>query len=304
MDSTVLILNTTPIVSTSNGTVTINANGTYTYTPSLNYVGPDSFVYEICNSETPVQCDQATVYITVEPIHYGPIAQKDTITLMEDAPATPIYVLADNGYGADDFGGNIPGSGTILVSVQPLHGTVVVNDNGTTGTQADDYLEYQPNADYQGVDSLKYKIFDAVGLNDEAVVVITILSVNDNPIAKDDYETFEETFEDQIFNVLANDTFGGDGANNTAISIIDMPYNGNAVVDDNGTASDPTDDYIIYAMTVEGTRSDSLTYQITDKDGDISIAKVHITITPNDVKVPHGFSPNGDGINDVLVIKG
>jgi gliding motility-associated-like protein len=215
-----------------------------------------------------------------------------------------VYVLQDNGFGADDFGANIPGSGTIKIATAPLHGTVIIKDNGTPGTQADDYIEYTPNPDFNGVDSLVYKIFDAVGLNDKAVVVITVLSVNDNPKAVNDSVTFEETMDEQIIDVTLNDNFGGDGASTTAITIIDMPQKGMAVVNDNGTAADPTDDYIVYTLTIEGSRKDWLTYMITDIDGDTSVARLDITILPNDVKVPQGFSPNGDGINDKLVIKG
>ncbi len=46
-----------------NGSLLNNGDGTFTYTPDPGYVGPDSFVYEIC--DTDVLCDTATVTITV-----------------------------------------------------------------------------------------------------------------------------------------------------------------------------------------------------------------------------------------------
>ncbi len=62
-----LVFTTTPVVPPLNGgTVSINPNGTFTYTPPSGYVGPDQFVYEVCESSTTFQfCTQATVYITV-----------------------------------------------------------------------------------------------------------------------------------------------------------------------------------------------------------------------------------------------
>lgn len=53
----------------SNGTLILNPDGTYTYTPDLNFIGLDSFTYEVC---LPVPnddiCDQATEFIVVNPI--------------------------------------------------------------------------------------------------------------------------------------------------------------------------------------------------------------------------------------------
>jgi gliding motility-associated-like protein len=51
----------------NNGTVTVNGDGTITYTPSEGFVGVDSFTYQICDDGVPSLCDTATVYITVLP---------------------------------------------------------------------------------------------------------------------------------------------------------------------------------------------------------------------------------------------
>jgi gliding motility-associated-like protein len=54
------------ISNPTNGTVVVNTDGTVTYTPAEDFVGLDSFIYEICDDavSTPF-CDTATVYITV-----------------------------------------------------------------------------------------------------------------------------------------------------------------------------------------------------------------------------------------------
>lgn len=49
----------------ANGTVTMDPNGTYTYTPDPGYFGYDVFVYKICDIDG--DCDQATVTITIHP---------------------------------------------------------------------------------------------------------------------------------------------------------------------------------------------------------------------------------------------
>lgn len=47
----------------SNGTLAINANGTFTYTPGTNFIGTVSFTYRVCDPGT--LCDDATVTIDV-----------------------------------------------------------------------------------------------------------------------------------------------------------------------------------------------------------------------------------------------
>ncbi|MFN5422265.1 MAG: Ig-like domain-containing protein, partial [bacterium] len=53
--------------STAQGTFTLNADGTYNFTPAVGYSGTVAIVYEVCGG-TPVHCAKATLYILVEPI--------------------------------------------------------------------------------------------------------------------------------------------------------------------------------------------------------------------------------------------
>ncbi|MCW3808180.1 Ig-like domain-containing protein, partial [Plebeiibacterium marinum] len=50
-DGDELTINTTPVTGPTNGSLVINADGTYTYTPDKDFIGEDSFVYEVCDSE-------------------------------------------------------------------------------------------------------------------------------------------------------------------------------------------------------------------------------------------------------------
>jgi Bacterial Ig domain/SprB repeat len=52
------------------GTVSVNpTTGELTYTPTSNYYGPDTLIYQVCDDGTPLpaQCDTAIVYIVVAP---------------------------------------------------------------------------------------------------------------------------------------------------------------------------------------------------------------------------------------------
>ncbi len=63
----VLTVNTTPTVAPTRGTVTLAANGSYTYTPNTGYLGPDTFSYQVCDNGS--LCSSASVTIRV----YNPL---------------------------------------------------------------------------------------------------------------------------------------------------------------------------------------------------------------------------------------
>ncbi|WP_152558087.1 Ig-like domain-containing protein, partial [Altibacter lentus] len=96
-DPIVVTANTAP----SNGTVVVNPDGSYTYTPDPGFVGEDTFEYTICDNGTPALCDTATVTIQVIP-------NNGNITVAND----------------DAYNGFID---------QPISGNVLDNDNDPEG---------------------------------------------------------------------------------------------------------------------------------------------------------------------------
>ncbi len=96
-EGSALTVNTTPINAPTNGSLQLNADGTFTYTPNTDYVGTDSFTYQVCDAAG--NCTEATVQITVN----GAVA--DT-----GAPTEPV----DNGQGGVDEGntGETPADNT------------------------------------------------------------------------------------------------------------------------------------------------------------------------------------------------
>src|SRR5262249_19837352 len=60
------------VANPTNGTLTLNANGSFTYTPNLNFNGGDSFTYQ-ANDGT-ANSNVATVTITINPVNDTPVA--------------------------------------------------------------------------------------------------------------------------------------------------------------------------------------------------------------------------------------
>ncbi len=243
----------------ANGTVTMNPDGTYTYTPNANFNGTDVFTYEICDVDG--DCDPATVTITITAVDDQPVANDDTNTTLEDTPVSG--ATAGNDTPSGD-GGNVwslvgPNGGA-------ANGTVTMNPDGT--------YTYTPNANFNGTDVFTYEICDVDGDCDPATVTITITAVDDQPVANDDTNT---TLEDTPVSgaTAGNDTPSGDGGNVWSL----VGPNGGAA---NGTVTMNPDGTYTYTPNANFNGTDVFTYEICDVDGDCDPATVTITITAVD----------------------
>ena len=63
---------------------------------------------------------------------------------------------------------------------------------GTATVVNPDSIQYTPDADYTGMDTLTYEICDASAICDTVEVIIMVLPVNDAPVAMDDVATTDE----------------------------------------------------------------------------------------------------------------
>jgi hypothetical protein len=68
----------------AHGSVTVNADGTFVYTPAANYFGTDSFSYRL--NDGPLDSNLATVNITIAAVNDAPVAGDVYATLAEETP--------------------------------------------------------------------------------------------------------------------------------------------------------------------------------------------------------------------------
>ena len=152
---------------------TLNPNGSFSYTPTANFHGTDSFVYQASDGHGGTA--NATATITIASVNDAPVANNDPgYSTNED---TALAVNAANGVLANDT--DVDGD-TLTASVVtgPSHAaSFTLNTDGS--------FNYSPAANFNGSDSFVYQANDGHGGTANATATITIASTNDAPAGTD-----------------------------------------------------------------------------------------------------------------------
>ena len=200
----------------------------------------------------------------------------DLITLDEDTSiVVPIY----------DNDSDLPAIGT-LTATNPANGSVNINNNGTPNDPTDDILTYTPNPDYNGPDSFDYTVCNTTGDCSTATVTVDVLPIVD--ALPDSIATIEDIAVD--IDILANDNDIPTVGTLTNTS----PADGTAVINNNDTPGDPSDDDITYTPNPGYIGTDSFTYTLCDNLSNCSTATVTILVNPIGVDL----DTDNDGIVD------
>ena len=246
----------------ANGTLGLNPDGSFTYTPNANFSGSDSFTYRAVVGTS--QSNVATVTLTVNPLNDLPVAITDNYGTTENTPVTMPVLQNDTDADGDTL--SITAVGT------PLRGSAAITP-GNTST-----ITYIPNPNTFGPDSFSYTISDGKGGSAVGTVNVTVTAVNDPPVAGDDEATTNEDTQVEI-HVLDNDT-DIDGDTRSVASVI-QPTNGSATITAGGNT-------ITYAPNENFNGPDSFAYTVSDGNGGTDTATVSVTVAPiNDAPVCH-----------------
>ena len=247
-------LTVTKVANPANGAVTLNANGSFTYTPNADFNGTDTFTYKATGGGS--DSNVTTVTVTVTPVADVPVAVADTHSVNEDGV---LNVAAPGVLGNDTD----PEGGLTAVRVsQPQHGTLTLNPNGS--------FIYTPAANYNGADSFTYKVNDGAADSNVATVTITVNPVNDAPTAVNDSYTATTAIPLVVAapGLLANDT-DAESSPLTAVKVSD-PAHGTLSLNPNGSFT--------YTSEVGFTGPDTFTYKASDGTADSTVATVTITV--------------------------
>jgi len=246
------------VVNVSNGTLTLQVDGSFTYLPTPDFYGEDSFTYEACDTGTPPLCDSASVAITVNGVNDTPVAD----------PNGPYSGLVGSGVSFDGLGSS------------DVDGTIVSYDwqfgDWTTGSGATPSYTYAET----GLYTVSLTVTDDGGLTDTDTTTADIAEApNAPPVAIEDAYTTDEdvTLVVAAPGVLSNDT-DADNDPLTASLVADVS---------NGILTLQADGSFTYLSNLNFYGEDSFTYVANDGKVDSNIATVTISVSPvNDAPVP------------------
>ncbi|MFW1202583.1 tandem-95 repeat protein, partial [Vibrio parahaemolyticus] len=150
----------------ANGTVSINPDGSVTYTPNDNYHGTDSFTYIVTSGGV---SESTTVSVDVTPVNDAPVAKDDIATTQEDTAVTIDVLSNDTDVDGDKLS-------IQSATVPEAQGKVEIVDGK---------LVFTPAENFNGQAEITYTVTDGQ-LTDEAKVTVTVNPVNDAPTIKVD----------------------------------------------------------------------------------------------------------------------
>ncbi|HCG9739758.1 TPA: tandem-95 repeat protein [Vibrio parahaemolyticus] len=236
----------------ANGTVSINPDGSVTYTPNDNYVGKDTFTYVVTSGGV---SESTTVTVNVTPVNDAPVAKDDIATTQEDTAVTIDVLSNDTDVDGDKLS-------IQSATVPEAQGKVEIVDGK---------LVFTPAENFNGHAEITYTVTDGA-LTDQATVKVTVNAVNDTPVVEsniadqalaEDFTPYTidlNTAFSDVDNVDGELTFSVSGNSNIQVAIV------------NGIAT--------ITPTADWNGSETLTFTATDPSGESVSQTVDFTVAP------------------------
>ncbi|MEO0546090.1 MAG: tandem-95 repeat protein [Pseudomonadota bacterium] len=273
-DGDVLSVNPASLVAT-NGSLSLNGDGSLLYTPNANYFGNDLIFYTIRDGNGGTV--DGTISLSVSAVNDAPNAGfPATVFTPEDTPLPSINVLS--------FASDVDGD---PVSVQPGSVSAI---NGVASINPDGSLNYTPNLNFNGIDTITYTLEDGNGGTAVGSVQVNVNSGNDDPVAGS--PTSVATGEDVgfvAFDVLSVAT-DSDG---DVLSV--QPGSGSAL---NGTVTINPDSTINYTPNANFNGTDTITYLVVDGNGGSDTGSLTVTVAPANDAPDAGFPAGQSTLED------
>ena len=232
-----------------NGTLTLGADGSWSYDPDPGFVGTDTFSYHATDGIA------ASASATV------------TLTVANNAP-----VAADDGYATHMNGPIVEGSPGVLVNDTDANADgltaqlVSTTSSGFLLFAVDGSFTYTPNIFWVGTDTFTYRVSDGSAWS--AAATVTIAVSNGTPTAVDDAAT------------TAHDTSVGGNVLDNDLDPDDDPLSASLVTDvASGTLTLAGDGSWSYTPDAGFVGTDSFTYRVTDGEAVSNAATVTIDVT-------------------------
>ena len=284
---------------------TLNADGSFSYTPVADYYGSDSFVFRA--SDGSLFSQSATVTLTITPVNDAPVNTVPGAQVVNEDTA-----LALGGISVNDVDGNLStvqlgvAQGTVTVTLSG-GATISSGANGTatltlSGSQVDinatlASLSYQGTLNYNGPDTLTVTSTDGNAVTDVDTVAITVNPVNDAPVnTVPGAQVVNEDTALALGGISVNDVDGNLSTVQLGVAqgTVTVTLSGGATISSgaNGTATltlsgsqvdiNATLASLSYQGTLNYNGPDTLTVTSTDGNAVTDVDTVAITVSPVD----------------------
>jgi VCBS repeat-containing protein len=252
------LLTATLQYTVTNGSLTLNEDGTFSYTHDGSETTSDSFTYIASDGQL---FDTATVNISITPVNDPPEAVDDDYTTAEDTPLildAPGVIHNDSDIENDNL--------SVILQNEPAHGSLELYIDGS--------FTYTPTLNFNGVDTFTYNLSDGY-LTASATATITVTAVNDAPEAENDSynAVMNKTLTVLSPGVLQNDA---DIENDPLTAILETN-----VVD--GVLNFNTDGSFSYKPPDNFIGKISFSYKTFDGELESNIATVQIDVSGDDI---------------------
>lgn len=233
------VLTATLLNTAANGSLTLNADGSFSYTPDPDFVGVDQFTYQVNDGLG----DSRPTTVTILVGNAKPVAVADSYRVNHEG-------FLDVAVGDGVLQNDLTEAGETLaagLTTDASYGNLTFNPDGS--------FTYTPDAGYVGLDSFTYRVSD--GLTDSELVTVSIEVTNAQPLAWSDvYHVVHDTVleVDAVEGLLQNDE-GEPGETLTASLVKDVEH---------GTLTLNADGSFVYTPDPGYNGSDSFRYRTSD----------------------------------------
>ncbi|MFA0473118.1 Ig-like domain-containing protein, partial [Vibrio sp. 10N.222.51.E8] len=246
----------------SNGSLTLNEDGSWQYTPDANYNGPDSF--QVIVTDEIGLTDTLTVTIDVTPVNDAPVAEPKDRSLLEDQ-------VISGSINATDV--DQPVGEPLVFTTDTLVEGLTLNEDGSYEFDASSY-GYLSEGEELKIE-VPVTVTDDQGATDTTTLIITVTGTNDLPIANADTGAVQENSTVTV-DVLANDTDLDDGATFTLDSV--SSDKGLVTIVNNKLVFEATGEDFDH-LPVGVTEQVVVTYTMSDESGEPITSTATITVT-------------------------
>ncbi|HYG02798.1 MAG TPA: Ig-like domain-containing protein, partial [Chryseosolibacter sp.] len=168
-DGSPLVVSTTPVSGPSNGSIIINADGTFTYTPNPGFTGTDVITIEICDTGLPLPATCVTRTITINVVDESngpPVVENQNVDLNENSPnGTEVLTVSASDADNDALAFAITdGDDNGFFEIDPNTGVITILNN--------EGIDFETNTSFV----LTISVTDEYGNVTTAAITITIIN--------------------------------------------------------------------------------------------------------------------------------